>query len=160
MFWTREYFINKGGRNQSNIKGGQISNHFCWGKLNDPLLGNTFVFRSSQKLPCLCLEPLKGILSWQGLLQGPLPCVLLPELQRNKYTCQVCRARHGRHTTPSRTTVASHGCMFIKKVFVVPKIGGPWPPLPPPLSSLLLYTWGLPFNLRGIIRIPSSSLAL
>ena len=33
--------------------------------------GKTFLFRSSQQLPCLWLGPLKAFLSWYGTLQGP-----------------------------------------------------------------------------------------
>ena len=33
--------------------------------------GNTFLFRSSQQLPCLRLGPLKGFMSWHGAHQGP-----------------------------------------------------------------------------------------
>ena len=34
-----------------------------------PHRGNSFLFRSSQQLPCLHLGPLKGFLSWYGALQ-------------------------------------------------------------------------------------------
>ena len=40
----------------------------------DPSQNNTFLFHSSQQLPCLCLRPLWGFLSWHGTLQGPLTC--------------------------------------------------------------------------------------
>ena len=45
------------------------------GKSMTPCQGNTFLFRSSQQLPCVCLEPLNG-LSWHGVLQGPLTCLV------------------------------------------------------------------------------------
>ena len=41
------------------------------GQINDPSLGNTTLFRSSQQLPRLHPGPLKGFLSWHGALQGP-----------------------------------------------------------------------------------------
>ena len=37
----------------------------------------TFLFRSSQQLPGLRLEPLKGFLSWHGVFQGPLTSLVL-----------------------------------------------------------------------------------
>ena len=42
------------------------------GKSMTPLWGKTFLFRSSQQLPCLRLTPLKGFLSLHSALQGPL----------------------------------------------------------------------------------------
>ena len=41
------------------------------GQINDPCLENAILIRSSQQLPCLSLEPLKGFLSRQDALQGP-----------------------------------------------------------------------------------------
>ena len=78
------------------------------------MLGNTLSTVPPRNF-LVCVNPLNCILCWQGLLQGLcLPYVLLPELQRNKYTSQVCGARRGGHRTPSSTTVASLDCTFIK----------------------------------------------
>ena len=45
-----------------------------------PHQGNTIFCSSAQQLPCLCLRPLKGFLSWQG----PSPRALLLALHRYK----------------------------------------------------------------------------
>ena len=58
----KKFLVKWGGRKQSNIR------EMRWlkiidlpgGEINDPLLGNTFLFRSSKQFPHLFLRPLKG----------------------------------------------------------------------------------------------------
>ena len=86
-----------------------------------PLRGNTFLFRSSQQLPRLCLGPFKGFFE---LTQHPSraldsPRALPPELNRKKAYCQVCRARGGDPTISSRTTDTNLDFVFDDNVLVL-----------------------------------------
>ena len=113
--WARRFGIHPGAAGVVATN----SIHFCWNFCQKnqwfawranrwPLVVRETLFSSSQQLPCLCLGPLKGFLSWHGALQGPSPGLVCYSATSARTNCMLCRAgRHRRPRTLSKTTEAN-----------------------------------------------------
>ena len=107
-------------------------------QVNDISSRNSILCSSSQQLSCLCLRPLRSVVSSQKALDLPR-CVFLPDRQILGHL-QVCCARAWR----AQDTVKNNGCNFCLCVFRKRTCFLlPWPPLPPPpfKTPLLQAVW-------------------
>ena len=80
-----------------------------------PRQGNTFLFHSSQQLPCLGLEPLKLFeLTWHLLRALDFASYVASVTIEMQGRRQVCLARRQGPRSPSKTVDANLDCAFEK----------------------------------------------